>query len=94
MEVIAYIAGTLTTFAFIPQVARTFRNRSAADLSWWWLTMSVVGILLWLLYGVTIRNYPLIFFNVITLGLIVSLTVAKWRFEGDGAEMAVAQVEE
>lgn len=82
MEVIGYIAGTLTTFAFIPQVVRIFRTRSSADLSWWWLTMSLLGILLWLLYGVTISNYPMIIFNVITFTLIGSLCVAKRRFEG------------
>ncbi len=82
MEVIGYVAGTLTTLAFIPQVARIFRTRSSEDLSWWWLSMSVAGIFLWLLYGVTIRNYPMTLFNVITLILIASICIAKYIFEG------------
>lgn len=89
MEVIGYIAGTLTTFAFIPQVVRIFRTRSADDLSWWWLALSLVGIVLWLLYGVSIRNYPMTLFNVITFALIASLGVAKYRFRGDGVVEAV-----
>ena len=78
---IGYVAGTLTTFAFIPQVTRIFRTKSSEDLSWWWLSMSSAGILLWLLYGVTIRNYPMILFNVITLILIGSICFAKKKFE-------------
>lgn len=93
MEVIGYVAGTLTTLAFIPQVIHVFRTRSSEDLSWWWLSMSVAGIFLWMLYGVTIRNYPMTLFNVITLLLIGSICFAKYKFEGSEGLLELEKVE-
>lgn len=87
MELLGYVAGTLTTFAFIPQVARIFRTRSADDLSWWWLFMSLAGIFLWLVYALSIGSFPMVLFNVITLILFVAICIAKQRFQvGTGAK--------
>jgi MtN3 and saliva related transmembrane protein len=78
---IGYIAGFLTTFSFLPQVVRAYRTRSCADLSWPWLVVFVVGLTLWLLYGVILKNWPMILANVATLSFCFALVWMKVRFD-------------
>jgi|CXWL01.1.fsa_nt_gi MtN3 and saliva related transmembrane protein len=69
IEVIGFLAGTLTTLSFVPQVAKALRSRSTGDLSTVMLTAFTAGVALWLLYGVALRSWPVILANAITLVL-------------------------
>ena len=64
------IAGTLTTFAFVPQVVKTWRTKSAGDLSVGTMTMICTGVLLWLIYGLLVGDVPVIAANAVTLVLV------------------------
>jgi MtN3 and saliva related transmembrane protein len=74
------LAGTLTTIAFVPQVIKTWRSRSAEDLSLGMFSLFTVGIALWLVYGFWIQALPLILTNTITLGLAATLLFFKLHF--------------
>jgi MtN3 and saliva related transmembrane protein len=74
---LGYAAGFLTTVSFLPQVVRAFRTRSCQDLSWTWLVVFAVGLLLWLLYGVILKNWPMILANSITVALCFALMWMK-----------------
>ena len=75
------IAGLLTTVAFVPQVLRTWQSRSAADLSMSMLVTFALGIVLWIVYGIMLKESPIVVTNVITLILSVALIVMKVRFQ-------------
>ena len=77
------LAGTLTTIAFIPQIVRIVRTRSAHDISWWMFGIFCTGIALWLWYGIRLDALPLILANVITLGLALAILFLKWRYGRD-----------
>jgi MtN3 and saliva related transmembrane protein len=79
IESIGALAATLTTLSFLPQVAKTWRTRSAADLSWIWLTAFSAGLFFWLIYGLAIGSWPVIGANTITLALVLTIAVIKWR---------------
>lgn len=66
-------AGALTTLALLPQVLKTWRTRSASDLSIGTFSLMTLGVLLWLVYGLLIGDVPLIAANAITLALAASL---------------------
>jgi len=76
-RLIGYIAGTLTTLAFVPQVVRTWRNRSADHFSLTMLIAFSIGVALWVAYGFLLHEPPIIVFNVITLGLALVLLWMK-----------------
>ena len=85
-SVIGMTAGTLTSIAAIPQVVRTIRTRHARDISIWQPLLLVVGVALWMLYGILINDMPLILANIIPLignGLLVGLKL-KYREENLG----------
>lgn len=61
------IAGTLTTLAYLPQLLKTWRSKSAEDISWGMLITLWIGIVLWLVYGSYTHDLPVICANVVTL---------------------------
>jgi len=78
--VIGLVAGTLTTAAFLPQVIKTWRSQSAADLSLAMLLIFLVGIALWTWYGVSIQSWPIILANVATIVLVILILAMKWSY--------------
>jgi MtN3 and saliva related transmembrane protein len=77
IDLIGSIAGTFTTLAFIPQVIKTWRSRSAADISLVMFLLFSSGVVLWLVYGVLIGSKPVIIANTITLILALSILGLK-----------------
>ena len=79
IDLIGVAAATLTTLSFLPQVAKTWQTRSAADLSWIWLVSFSAGLALWLVYGFALGSWPLIAANGATLSLVLVILSVKWR---------------
>lgn len=80
IDSIGYLAATLTTVAFIPQVLHTWRLRSAGGISVGMYAVFTIGIALWLLYGVLVGAWPIILANAITLALSVSILLMAIRY--------------
>lgn len=66
LYIIGILALLLTTVAFIPQVYKTVRSRSTADLSFVSFCLFFLGSLLWFLYGLYIHDTPVMLQNGIT----------------------------
>ena len=79
VEAVGGIAGVLTTSAFVPQVVRTWRTRSARDFSLGLLGLLVAGNCLWLAYGVLTGSAALMAANLMTVPLTVYLLGMKLR---------------
>lgn len=79
------IAGTMTSIAAIPQVAKTLRTRHARDISVWQPLLLSIGVALWMIYGMLIHNLPLILTNIIPLGCNALLTGLKLYYRNDTA---------
>ena len=76
-NLIGTLAGILTTIAFIPQVAKTWRTRSAGDISLLMFLLFSSGVLLWFIYGLLLHALPIIIANGITLSLSASILLMK-----------------
>jgi MtN3 and saliva related transmembrane protein len=72
-------AACCTTIAYVPQVVKTWRTRSTKDISLSMFLVMVTGIALWLLYGLSIGDIPLIASNIITLGLTATILYLKLK---------------
>jgi MtN3 and saliva related transmembrane protein len=77
---VGYIAGTLTTLSFVPQVFRSWKLKETRDLSLTMLFLFGTGILLWMMYGIWIESPPIIAANTITFGLILFLVWMKLKY--------------
>lgn len=81
IELIGLAAGTLTTTAFLPQVIKTWKSRSAKDLSLGMFSLFCLGVALWLAYGLIVKDIPVIAANLLTLMLASTLLFFKLRFK-------------
>ncbi len=82
IEIMGIIAGGLTTTSLVPQVIKTYKSRSAADLSLKMFSLFSLGVLLWLIYGIINKDLPIILANLFTLALALTLLFFKFRFKG------------
>lgn len=81
IQLLGLVAGACTTIAFLPQVLKTWKSRSAKDLSLGMFSFFCFGVLLWLIYGIMVRDIPVIAANLLTLMLASTLLVFKLRFK-------------
>lgn len=77
ITILGLLAGTLTTISFVPQVIKTWKTKSAEDLSLGMYIIFCLGVLLWLIYGIVISDLPVIVANVVTLILALTLLYFK-----------------
>ena len=80
LNVLGFVAGVLTTAAFIPQVLKVWKTRSARDISLGMYAAFVSGVVLWLIYGLLLDSLPIILANIFTLVLALAILVMKLRF--------------
>lgn len=85
------IAGTLTTAAYLPQLIKTWRSKSAGDISWSMLITLCLGIVLWLVYGVYVQDLPVILANMVTLMLTSVILALKVRYELQSSTLSAVQ---
>jgi MtN3 and saliva related transmembrane protein len=81
IEIVGLVAAALTTAAFVPQVYKTWKTKSADELS---LTMYLVfftGIMLWLAYGILLNSLSIMLANIVTGILVLVLIYFKWRYK-------------
>ena len=79
-HLVGLAAAFCTTVAFLPQVLRAWRTRSTKDLSLSMFLVFTTGIFLWLMYGLILRDVPLIAANGTTLLLSGSILYFKLRY--------------
>ena len=66
IEIIGLIAAVFTTAAFIPQVLKISKKRSAKGVSVSMYVVMFIGICFWLLYGILINSTAVIVANLIS----------------------------
>jgi MtN3 and saliva related transmembrane protein len=79
ITLVGLAAAFCTTVAFLPQVLKTWQTRSTKDLSLSMFLVFTTGIFLWLVYGVVLRDVPLIAANGTTLVLSATMLYFKIR---------------
>jgi len=77
---LGYIAGALTTFAFLPQLIKAIKTKSTKDISLLMFVVICTGISLWLIYGILIDSLPIILANMVTLIIAGAILVFKIKY--------------
>ena len=80
IDTLGLVAGTLTTIAFFPQLYKTWKSKSARDVSLVMMITFSIGVFLWLVYGLVIHAMPVIVANAVTLVLALLIVLLKIRY--------------
>ena len=73
---LATIAGIVMSIGYLPQAIKIIKRKSAGDLSLTSLITLIVGLTIWLAYGIAINDFPLIITNIVgvaTTGVVILL---------------------
>ena len=79
-ELIGFIAATLTTVAFLPQVIKTWKDKSTKDISLVTYSLFVAGVITWLTYGILLHSWPLIAANSVTAVFAATVLALKIKY--------------
>ena len=74
------IAGACTTISFIPQILKIIKTRKVRDISGAMYTVLTTGVFLWLVYGIFLRELPIILANGVSLVLCLGILVMKFIY--------------
>ncbi|KQT43441.1 MULTISPECIES: SemiSWEET transporter [unclassified Methylophilus] len=74
---IGSVAAMCTTVAFVPQVIKSWRTRDLSGISLPMYTIFTLGVILWLVYGLLIGDWPVIIANAITALLAGGVLLLK-----------------
>ena len=66
IEIIGLLAAGFTTFAFVPQAFKIWKNRNAMGVSVLMYVIMLIGILIWIYYGFLIKSLAVITANIIS----------------------------
>ena len=81
VEMIGFLASGLSIVSGLPQVAKTFRSRSAGDLSLATLLLAVIANGLWIGYAVALALWPVLLPNLFSFAVVASLITMKLAFD-------------
>lgn len=79
---IGIIAALLTTASFLPQAYKTIKTKDTKGISLIMYILFTMGLLLWLIYGIHIKDMAIILANAITLifaSVILSFKIMNIR---------------
>jgi MtN3 and saliva related transmembrane protein len=80
IDLVGYIAATLTTAAFLPQVWKVWKSKSTKDLALPTLLSFIAGVAMWLVYGLLVQSTPIVIANIVTLVLNLMILRFKLRY--------------
>ena len=79
-DYICYLAGLLVTISLVPQIISVYKLKSAREISMLFNTSMLLGIVLWLVYGIMLGLVPVIIWNAIGIVLSSLLLLAKLNY--------------
>lgn len=74
-------AGALTTVSFLPQVIKSWKTKVTEDLSLGTFVLQGIAVTLWMIYGITIKELPLILWNFVTVCLVFTMIIFKLKYK-------------
>ena len=83
IDLFGFSAALLTTIAFLPQLYKTWRTKSADDVSLIMLILFITGLICWIIYGLEIHSIPILVANVVTFIFNFSILILKLTYRNN-----------
>lgn len=69
LDKVGFVAGFLTSVAFVPQVVKVFKDKHTEGISLLMYLTFMSGLICWIIYSIHIGDTPLLIANIVTLAL-------------------------
>lgn len=81
VDMVGHFGSFLSSVTFLPQVYKTWKSRSAGDLSLVMMLIVTTSTIVWLIYGIALMLWPVIIANSIICALSILLIIFKLSFK-------------
>jgi MtN3 and saliva related transmembrane protein len=81
IDVLGYSACTVTALTFLPQVVKTWKEKSAKNVSMLMFVIAAVNEVMWIAYGVLRDDMVIIVTNVIMIVMAMTMITLKLRYK-------------
>jgi len=79
VDAVGAAGAVLTTVCWVPQAIKIIRERETRAISLPGTMLCVLGVVLWLVYGLAIVDGPLIGSSIVTFAMTATILVLKIR---------------
>jgi MtN3 and saliva related transmembrane protein len=79
-DILGYAAGAITSLTFLPQVLKTWKEKSAKDVSLMMFIIAAINEVMWIIYGALLDNWVIILTNAIVLTMSLIMIMLKLRY--------------
>ena len=69
IQVVGLLAGACTSISLLPQLIKTIKEKNGGDISYIMLAILLIGLGLWIWYGILKEDFPIIITNSISFVL-------------------------
>lgn len=80
-KVVGYTASAITVFTFLPQVIKTWKERSAKNVSLMMFVIAIANEVLWIWYGVLVDDLIIILTNIVMMCMASVMIYLKLRYK-------------
>lgn len=81
VDILGYAAGAITSLTFLPQVIKTWKEKSAKDISLMMFLIAAVNEIMWIVYGALLNNWVIILTNSLVLAMSLTMIVFKLNYK-------------
>ncbi len=81
VDIVGLVAGICTSTSLVPQLIKTIKTKTAEDVSVFMFIVMLTGNSLWIYYGFSKSDLPIISTNFISLALNIALIVLKLKYK-------------
>ena len=77
IEMVGFLGSAIIASALAPQVVKSWKTKSTKDISLLWNTLLLIGLIVFVIYGIGIKSRPIMIFTSIEAMFTLSLLTLK-----------------
>lgn len=81
IQILGLVAGACTSLAAVPQLVKTWKTKEVGDVSTSMFLLYVVGMSMWLTYGIIRSDIPIVVTNAVALAFHGLMLFFKIKFK-------------
>ncbi len=78
---VGLFAGICTSISLLPQLIKIIREKKANAISYLMLSILMLGLISWIVYGVIKTDYPIIVTNCLSLVLNILIVIFTFKYK-------------
>ena len=81
ITIVGLIAAAFTTVSLLPQLMKVWKTKSTKDISTGMFALFCSGVFLWFVYGIYIKDFPIILANSLAFIQALAILVFKAKYK-------------